>query len=332
MSDESIFSLEQDYSSRTSLNPDFVKEKYDYDVRMFKFDKSLAIQAPTWRMRDTQTIESYMDEFLRNPALATRDFGANPIDAVAPAIEHSEFIEKSFEKLKDFKHPIIKNPFLQPNGEVVNTVFRDDFICQDHIRRYCHVDIGLTQDRLGLAVGHAEDWVEKEQRDAQNRVRKIKEPIVSFDLLASFKGYKESPVQLIAIRQIIFDVIKRGYNIHRVTLDGYQSADFIQNMKAVGMDADTLSIDRTTEPFDELIKAIYEKRINMYPLNVKTPEGEVNLPHKELRQLERDGNKYDHPPGGSHDLIQAIAGVIYTIKTNAKPKDGGYFGYLSELY
>ena len=73
MSDESIFSLEQDYSSRTSLNPDFVKEKYDYDVRMFKFDKSLAIQAPTWRMRDTQTIESYMDEFLRNPALATRD-------------------------------------------------------------------------------------------------------------------------------------------------------------------------------------------------------------------------------------------------------------------
>ena len=103
-------------------------------------------------------------------------------------------------------------------------------------------------------------------------------------------------------------------------------------MKAVGMDADTLSIDRTTEPFDELIKAIYEKRINMYPLNVKTPEGEVNLPHKELRQLERVGNKYDHPPGGSHDLIQAIAGVIYTIKTNAKPKDGGYFGYLSELY
>ena len=82
------------------------------------------------------------------------------------------------------------------------------------------------------------------------------------------------------------------------------------------------------------LSELYSLRVStlFYPLNVKTPEGEVNLPHKELRQLERVGNKYDHPPGGSHDLIQAIAGVIYTIKTNAKPKDGGYFGYLSELY
>ena len=57
MSDDSIFSLEQDYSSRTSLNPDFVKEKYDYDVRMFKFDKSLAI-IPNFQFAENAVINN----------------------------------------------------------------------------------------------------------------------------------------------------------------------------------------------------------------------------------------------------------------------------------
>ena len=47
-----------------------------------------------------------------------------------------------------------------------------------------------------------------------------------------------------------------------------------------------------------------------------------------MRQLERFEDKYDHPLGGSHDLLQAISGVIYTIKIEAKPTGGGYIGYL----
>ena len=54
-----------------------------------------------------------------------------------------------------------------------------------------------------------------------------------------------------------------------------------------------------------------------------------NLPHKELRQLEKFGDKYDHPVGGSHDLIQAIAGVVLNIKQHAKSGTGGFIGYLS---
>ena len=49
-----------------------------------------------------------------------------------------------------------------------------------------------------------------------------------------------------------------------------------------------------------------------------------------MRQLERmpeEGN-YDHPLGGSHDLLQAIAGVVFTIKQEATATGGGYIGYL----
>ena len=77
-----------------------------------------------------------------------------------------------------------------------------------------------------------------------------------------------------------------------------------------------------------MIKSLYAKKLHLYPLYVKTPDGKANLPELEMRQLERFEDRYDHPLGGSHDLLQAISGVIYTIKTEATPTGGGYIGYL----
>ena len=99
--DQDIFDFEEEGLNRKGLDADFIKETYDYETRFFVWDKSLAIQSPTWNMRDGQEIETYLDEFRRNPANATRDFGANPIDAVNPAIENKDFIDLAFEKKKE---------------------------------------------------------------------------------------------------------------------------------------------------------------------------------------------------------------------------------------
>ena len=55
---EDIFSLEED-SGKVEFNEEFLRDTYDYEVRFFIHDKSLVIQAPTWKMRDGQTIETY---------------------------------------------------------------------------------------------------------------------------------------------------------------------------------------------------------------------------------------------------------------------------------
>jgi hypothetical protein len=324
---EDIFSLEEE-SGKVKFNEKFLKDTYDYDIRFFIHDKSLVIQAPTWKMRNGQTIETYFDEFRRNPANATRDFGANPIDAVQPAIHNKDYIDLAFERLKNYTHPISSPPRVKPDGDLTETVFDPEFWTKDGISRYCHVDIGLTRDRLGLAIGHAYKWEDTEINDIHGRKKIVKEPNIKFDLLASFKGYRDNPIQLITIRKIIFDVIKQGFPIVSVTLDGYQSADFIQAMNQINIKSKVLSIDKTPEPFDEMIRALYGKRIHLYPLYVNTPDGKVNLPEKEMRQLERFEDRYDHPLGGSHDLLQAISGVVYTIKMEAKPTGGGYIGYL----
>ena len=133
---QDIFDFEEDESSKKGLDIKFIKETYDYETRFFVWDKSLAIQSPTWNMRDGQEIETYLDEFRRNPANATRDFGANPIDAVNPAIENKDFIDLAFEKKKEVKHPILKPPRIQPNGEVTETVFRPEFYTNDSLKRF----------------------------------------------------------------------------------------------------------------------------------------------------------------------------------------------------
>ena len=330
--EQDIFDFEEEESNKKGLEADFIKETYDYKTRFFIWDKSLAIQSPTWNMRDGQEIETYLDEFRRNPANATRDFGANPIDAVNPAIENKDYIDLAFERMKNVRHPILKPPRIQPTGEVTETVFRPEFFTNDSIKRYCHVDIGLTRDRLGLAIGHAYRWDENKITDKRDEVKTVKEPVIKFDLLASFKGYRDNPIQLLAIRKLIMDVTTRGFKIVQVTLDGYQSTDFIQSMQRMGIASKVLSIDKTPEPFDELIKTVYSRQIHLYPLNINTPDGKVNLPHKEMRQLERmpEEGSYDHPLGGSHDLLQAIAGVVFTIKQEATATGGGYIGYLGK--
>ena len=105
---DAIFTFESEDTRKSGLTPESIKEKFDYEIRMHRLDSSIVIQAPTWKMRDELDIEHFYDEFFRNPSNANRDFGANPIDAVSPAIPHHKFIDMSFEKLKDTNHPIVK--------------------------------------------------------------------------------------------------------------------------------------------------------------------------------------------------------------------------------
>ena len=62
---EDLFSLEAEENTK-EINEKFLKDTYDYDIRFFIHEKSLVIQAPTWRMRDSQSIDTYFDEFRRN--------------------------------------------------------------------------------------------------------------------------------------------------------------------------------------------------------------------------------------------------------------------------
>ena len=91
-----------------------------------------------------------------------------------------------------------------------------------------------------------------------------------------------------------------------VTMDTWQSVDSLQQLKQKGYAAEHLSVDTKMDPYDNLKSAFYEDRIDIY-----------NYPKlfKELRQLEKDEKKkkIDHPPKGSKDIADALAGCLYTL-------------------
>jgi hypothetical protein len=93
-------------------------------------------------------------------------------------------------------------------------------------------------------------------------------------------------------------------NIRWCTFDQYQSKDTQQILRQEGFATGLQSIDESTNPYDFVKNALYDRRISM-PKHV--------VCERELISLERDvkKNKIDHPPHGSKDVSDALAGVVF---------------------
>ncbi|MBL6931604.1 MAG: hypothetical protein ISR45_01555 [Rhodospirillales bacterium] len=78
----------------------------------------------------------------------------------------------------------------------------------------------------------------------------------------------------------------------------------LQTLQRAGFIVGQRSMDRTPEPYEWLKAALYDQRVSI-------PDHETL--RTELISLEVDSKteKVDHPPTGSKDLADALAGVVY---------------------
>lgn len=184
--------------------------------------------------------------------------------------------------------------------------------------RYIHIDIGLTGDRLGIAATCVTGF--KETTTSQDVVdlllHRDSVPTTLTDFAFGIEAKKGQQVPLFKVRQFLMWLKSSGMAIAKVTLDGYNSADFIQLLTKVGVDSEVVSVDRTSEPYFQLRNAVNEKR-SILPTN--------NILRKELENLEvtSDGKKVDHPhefpdgERGSKDIADAVCGSLITAIQNS---------------
>jgi len=105
------------------------------------------------------------------------------------------------------------------------------------------------------------------------------------------------------IRKKIYRLKDIGYNIAKISFDGWQSIDSIQTLNSSGFNAETFSIDRNPESYYTLKAAMLDGRMDFYYYKPFV---------EELQQLEEiKGTKIDHPRQGSKDVADAVAGVCY---------------------
>ena len=184
--------------------------------------------------------------------------------------------------------------------------------------RYVHIDPSLTGDCTGFVMAHIAHWTEV-TRKVQGEEYTELAPMFETDLILRVRPPPGDEILLSDVRSIIYQFQEHGFTIGFVSQDQYQSADGLQQIRKRGVDAELLSVDRTTEPYDVLKTALYEDRVHTHR--------HLWL-YQELRNLQRVPKgrgkvKIDHPKKmtspdgvdtyGSKDVADALAGVIYSL-------------------
>lgn len=293
---------------------DFTEKKFDES----KTDTNiLGFKCPTWEMRpdDIEAIKNgdyfeitppgashkvkipnkYAKDFKKDPRKAWRDFGAVASMALEPYFEEWES-QRIFElcNASPFPQPVIDgqiNPELKPIPGVEYRI---------------HIDLGIVRDACGLAMAYSLDGKKVHvpliiriacEKRAMQLANKGGQPI---DMIIG-----SEQVDIDSVLKIVYDLAGRGFFIGMVTFDNFQSLHSRQTLINHGFKAELLSVDKDTEAYDSIKTLVRSNNLEICP--------HVFFP-KECQRLELiKGKKIDHPPNGSKDLADAVAGACKSV-------------------
>ena len=176
------------------------------------------------------------------------------------------------------------------------------------VPRFAHIDIGLTGEALGIAIGHA---VPKDDGSVG----------VNYDLLMRVKGRPNHEVDLTAVVEFIIYLQEVGFGFSKVTYDSYQSRHSIQLLTSRRIVAGILSVDiNCYTVFKSLIMTGKAEWYNYPPFMKELRELLRDVGQKEGEGVKTDMDRPRHPPGGSDDITDAAAAVAMHVTGLAKLK------------
>lgn len=277
-------------------------------------------EEPMTGLRTVSVPIEYHEAFMANVDGALNDIAGIATASSQPLITHKEAIELCLDH--DRAHPFwqkqIYSNFLEPDPledyldtskltRIMNS--RRVPLVNPHVARFIHVDIGLTGDALGIAMGHpcGSKQVSRLSSDGM--------PYHSYDTTTyidfMLRIVPDGEIDLAQVRMLIlFLRDSLGFPIQCVSYDGFQSRESIQLLLKAGIETTLLSVDRGIEPYSILQRAILENRIGFYHYEPFIAEL-INL------ILDKAKGKVDHPKcnpdgsKGSKDVCDAVAAVTF---------------------
>lgn len=202
-----------------------------------------------------------------------------------------------------------------------------------HQPRAIHIDIGVTGDALGIAMGFTEGKREIIEVNLEGEQITREKELYRMDFQIRITNLEGKELPLHKIITFIVWLRKLGVNIRMCSTDGYQSTMLRQLLRKRGFDTDLVSVDKTDDAYIYLKDAHMDKRILFYSDDVYLLEL-FDLLHFSKKQ------KVDHPRKnakggkGSKDVADAVCGVIYDLVNdkqeikNADRRPIDYGGYL----
>jgi hypothetical protein len=179
--------------------------------------------------------------------------------------------------------------------------------------RFIHADLAKTNDCVGLACSHLYGFRRVDHVDNQGKAQQIQMPVVYFDFLLQIKPPKGSEIDFTKIISFIFFLRHIGVPVVEVTFDRFQSTHSQQILKKAGFESREISMDRSPAAYMGFKEAVMSSCCFFYdyePLLDELAQLQV------LRKVPRGEQtvskvKIDHPPGGSKDVADAVAGSYF---------------------
>jgi len=162
--------------------------------------------------------------------------------------------------------------------------FQDWFKPLPGVRYYMHLDPSSNHDAFAIALGHKT----KTGKTAIDLIHRI---------LPKVSGQE---IEIEEVVKFMQDLFRRIPNIELISYDTWAARAITQVCERCGYKVETLFIKIQQQ--DSLKEEIYTNRFRCYIDEVL---------ENELLELELDGDKVDHPIGGSKDSADAVSGVVW---------------------
>jgi hypothetical protein len=267
-----------------SENPDnqFTIEWDEDYIKSYKYPGVFALKRPTWEVNPTRKIDDFKIAFLTDFNDAMQRFACMPSFA-------SDAFFKQAEKVRSCM--TVRNP--------LDTFrrFDESFKPDPEKIYYVHADLAQKHDKCAVAIAHVEKWVNIQVINNYEQVA----PIVVVDAVAWWEPKVEGPVNLSEVKQWIQNLRRLGFNLGMVSFDRWQSFDIQNELNAVGIKTETVSVAK--KHYEDMAMLVYEERLAMPA---------VDLLFEELTELKiMKNDKVDHPRKKSKDLADAVCGSIF---------------------
>ncbi len=286
--------LEKETIQRTHryiINPELPEDqegnyldiKWDEDhILSYKYPGVFALKRPTWEVNPTRSIDDFKIAFYTDMGDAMMRFLCTPTYS-------SDAFFKQRDKVQNAMS--IRNPI--DNFRRFDEAFKPD----PEKKYFIHADLAQKHDKCAVAIAHVDKWVNIQVIKDYEQVA----PVVVVDAVAWWEPRAEGPVNLSEVKQWIQNLRRLGFDIGMVSFDRWQSFDIQNELKAVGMRTETVSVGK--KHYEDMAMLIYEERLAM-PM--------IDLLFEELTELKiMNNNKVDHPRKKSKDLADAVCGAIF---------------------
>lgn len=283
----------------------------------------------TWDVKPGISRDNFKSHYDKDPETAAKMYECKPPKSTNIFIRDEVSIDMAFSEIKE--EPITVEYYwgLPPSssglvdigssspqeGWQVDFTFSEDLVPVPGALYCLHGDLAISGDRAGIAMSHVKSYRTSTADDDER-------PIVKNDFWFTFESsIKSNPpreVQIRWYRQLIWELIDKGFEISIVTTDGFQSVDMRQTLEAYGIDTGLLSLDRNDKVYQAFKDVILDARLESYRSN----QSEDSLVMEEIKRLRKVKNKVDHLPSFSKDAADSLAGSVYNAIEAGGEEDG----------